>query len=1217
MAQHTVFGSGAPAYTLTVYSDGTPNITLGNYLYPYGTMATGWYCSGGRVYIPNDPAITNQQIAIKMWKSSTGGVPADLSTAPLCDVTTTTPAGGGWVEVTWDPVAIASGELVFIGYAFANPGPSQAYYLHAPSPASGTIRSVDNVDLVLAEATVTVVSPTSSRGRFRIGSGSTGSSTAWYGVDIIVTDTAEALPEPIAEYGFNETTGTTAEDSSGNGHDLTVNSTSNFGMSRVGNGLHQVGGGGANMITNATAWLETSHRTMMFWGRRGTEGTNNWSRTVFMQDGGTNGVWGIFLDDSADNTYFRARIGGVNVDISTPGVSIGTWAHYALTYDGASLRAYLDGALIDDVAVAGTIDASDGNLCFFGDDYQQQVVDDLRFFDAALTQEQVEYYKDLSVEPPDTEPPSIPQNLSGNAVNQAVTLDWDDSTDNVELQNYIVYRSDTQGFTPAPEDQVGGPSTSSYSETAPVGIWYYQVAARDEAGNISDPSGEIEIVTTESEGYFFPSAQGWGIGTAFIDDTGMSGGATLGVLFAMSGPAEIAGGRFYSPESQTGLSVTLYADGVQVAQKIGLDVVTGWNMLSFDTPYAGTNGVDYIVAVYVPGPAPSYQLLTSAPWPQGNATMSVGPMYTTLSNSTRYRIGAGIPNLSSADWYGVDAVVLNEVGGGFDPTFGATIEEENAKEGAFSGEYTISGAGDTTNLGFARQFSVDAGETIEFSCHGTGTVLDIYRIGWYDGRGWRKVAELTNTATSQPDPNMIADSNGGVECSNWSVTASWNVPADALSGLFVGVYRNLTLNDASYIPFVVRNDSRTADVAYKTSDSTWALAYNYYGTPASPLTGKSVYGSGGPLGSISTRTHAVSYHRPIVTREGVSQTYWLACEAPMIRFLERNGIDMKYVASRDVDAGISVLNNTTIAVSSGHDEYWSDGMRDTFEAYRNSGKHLIFFSGNEVFWRTRFDAQRNTMWCYKDTMQGPGVHVAGTPLDPIGWTGTWKDTRFPGRKPEYTITGTDFRMNGVNDYAATFNSSYAVHPFWRDTSLGGGNITVQGIIGFEADEILPSQPVGSYEVLVNHNFNIDGKRADDNGQEYTGNGDLNWGVLSQRYASGAVVVGFGTCQWSWGLDSVHDRGGNYVNASMQQATLNLFTDLGAVPATTMSGLVTPTPVASLNVYGAIPDSGRSGKVKVWDGAVWNAHPLKVWDGADWVTRKAKGHDGSNWVDGKE
>ncbi len=46
------------------------------------------------------------------------------------------------------------------------------------------------------------------------------------------------------------------------------------------------------------------------------------------------------------------------------------------------------------------------------------------------------------------------------------------------------------------------------------------------------------------------------------------------------------------------------------------------------------------------------------------------------------------------------------------------------------------------------------------------------------------------------------------------------------------------------------------------------------------------------------------------------------------------------------------------------------------------------------------------------------------------------------------------------------------------------------------------------------------------------------------------------------------------------------------------------------------DGGRSGKVKVWDGAQWGAHPLKVWDGTTWVLRKAKGFDGTQFMEGK-
>ena len=43
-------------------------------------------------------------------------------------------------------------------------------------------------------------------------------------------------------------------------------------------------------------------------------------------------------------------------------------------------------------------------------------------------------------------------------------------------------------------------------------------------------------------------------------------------------------------------------------------------------------------------------------------------------------------------------------------------------------------------------------------------------------------------------------------------------------------------------------------------------------------------------------------------------------------------------------------------MSVGHDEYWSDIARANFETARDNGVHLAFFSGNEVYWKTRWEA---------------------------------------------------------------------------------------------------------------------------------------------------------------------------------------------------------------------------------------------------------------------
>lgn len=500
------------------------------------------------------------------------------------------------------------------------------------------------------------------------------------------------------------------------------------------------------------------------------------------------------------------------------------------------------------------------------------------------------------------------------------------------------------------------------------------------------------------------------------------------------------------------------------------------------------------------------------------------------------------------------------------------VVEENALPGAPESEYLIAGAGDLNNLGFCREFSVNVGETATFSCHGGGTIIDIYRIGYYEGLGWRKVASITNTPNTQPAPAVVPGANGGTTCTAWSVTASWAVPADTTSGLFIGVFRNSDGNNASWIPFVVRDDALQADVIVKTSDTTWALAYNHFDTMASPLTGKSYYGDNGTMQAPGNRAHYATYHKPIVTRAHVVQTYWTNAELPLIRFLERNGYKVKYVSSKDVDRDPTVLDKSNMAISSGHDEYYSDGMRNALEAYRDSGKHLLFMSANEVFWRIRFDTERNGAWCYKDTMNGPGDHIGGTPLDPVSWTGTWKDTRWPGRKPENTLTGTDFRMNGVREFTPVLSKSatFASHPVWRNSALLTADQTLTNAVGFEADSMKPVLEAPRAVVLAAQTFNINGAYANDNGQNYDGNGNLLWGIVSQRYDSGAVVVGFATCQWAWLLDNKHDRlEGTPVNAAARQFTVNLLRDLGAPPESLMAGMVLSAP-ANLDAYGVLP-----------------------------------------------
>ncbi|MCB2176825.1 MAG: hypothetical protein KQH57_13515, partial [Actinomycetales bacterium] len=193
------------------------------------------------------------------------------------------------------------------------------------------------------------------------------------------------------------------------------------------------------------------------------------------------------------------------------------------------------------------------------------------------------------------------------------------------------------------------------------------------------------------------------------------------------------------------------------------------------------------------------------------------------------------------------------------------IECENSKPGTDPSVWDITAAGDPTIQGFATQMSVQPGQTIDFKINTDASAysIDIYRTGWYGGLGARHIASVTPSASlPQSQPACINDEPTGLyDCGNWAVSASWAVPSDAVSGVYIALLEDSV--GASQITFVVRDDSSHSDVVFQTSDTTWQ-AYNIFG-------GSSFY-QGYASGSFAGETPAeprafkLSYNRPFATR---------------------------------------------------------------------------------------------------------------------------------------------------------------------------------------------------------------------------------------------------------------------------------------------------------------------------------------------------------------
>lgn len=549
-----------------------------------------------------------------------------------------------------------------------------------------------------------------------------------------------------------------------------------------------------------------------------------------------------------------------------------------------------------------------------------------------------------------------------------------------------------------------------------------------------------------------------------------------------------------------------------------------------------------------------------------------------------------------------------------------SIVDENNRDGNPESEWNIDGSGDATIQGFATQISVNKGETVYFKIKSEAAYsIDIYRLGYYRGFGAHKKGTGVITAPfPQVQPPPFEDASTGlVDCGTWNVSAHWAVPSDAVSGFYIAVLkRNDNPSRRSHIVFIVRDDASTSDIFFQASDATWQ-AYNRYG-------GNSLYD--GVTSWPAGRAVKVSYNRPFATRGSSSEDFLFNAEYPMIRFLERNGYDVSYTTNLDMDRDGSKILQHKIFMSVGHDEYWSANQRAAVETARAAGVHLAFFSGNEVYWKTRWENSYDgsntpyrTLVCYKEGTMGE--LQCNSNCDPSNeWTGLWRNPQGlaeGGGKPENALSG-QISWDGET-HRIEVPAKYKNLRFWRNTSvasLSAESVKAMpvGTLGYEwnyeQEEYRTSNPLGRFTLS-----------------------SVTYGIKTHKMSlyrdpvSRALVFGAGTVQWTWGLDDEHDRhpGGTTVDIDMQQATVNLLADMGAQPASLMAGLTpatestdiqAPITIISNPLNGATIPQGSPVTISgtITDDGVAAAVVISVDNGATWTSIETNGSTWSyTWV----
>jgi RHS repeat-associated protein len=216
--------------------------------------------------------------------------------------------------------------------------------------------------------------------------------------------TADASPVPsglVAAYGFDEGSGTTAADSSGHGNTGTIHDATWTSAGKYGNALDFDGSDSYVDVPSSSSLQLSDAMTIEAWVKPAFVGSA-W------QDVANKGPWDYALMATADNggdgpPAGLGSIGGNWYDLygGTSGLPEDEWSHLAITYDGAELNMYINGSWVASEPASGTIESSDGDLVI-GDDfdfhaYYDGTIDELRIYNTALTQTQVQYDMDTPI----------------------------------------------------------------------------------------------------------------------------------------------------------------------------------------------------------------------------------------------------------------------------------------------------------------------------------------------------------------------------------------------------------------------------------------------------------------------------------------------------------------------------------------------------------------------------------------------------------------------------------------------------------------------------------------------------------------------------------------------------------------------------------------------------------------------------------------------------
>ena len=177
-----------------------------------------------------------------------------------------------------------------------------------------------------------------------------------------VTVSNVAVTGLVAAYSFDEGTGATLVDRSGRGHHGTIAGATWTTQGRFGSALAFDGVNDWVTVADTSALDLTTGMTLEAWVQPSSLGS--WRNVVIKErpNGETYNLY-AHTDFNRPTIYVTGASTGATVDArGTSALQLNSWTHLAATYNGTTLRLYLNGIQVGTRTVGGALLTSNGAL---------------------------------------------------------------------------------------------------------------------------------------------------------------------------------------------------------------------------------------------------------------------------------------------------------------------------------------------------------------------------------------------------------------------------------------------------------------------------------------------------------------------------------------------------------------------------------------------------------------------------------------------------------------------------------------------------------------------------------------------------------------------------------------------------------------------------------------------------------------------------------------